>query len=258
MNTTLPITRDRIITALVEALQPLDYTHALWQGGAAAFGRVDEWSDIDLLLVVADEQVEAAFGVIDATLERIAPIELKYRVPQPTWHGLDQTFYRLQGSSPYLVIDFAVMRLSNPNKFLEPEMHGRPVVHFDKSGVVQPPETDLAAHAALLRRRQETLRLVFDLFQSLTLKELNRGNLIEALSFYHAFTLRPLVEALRIQHAPGRYNFHTRYLQYDLPPADVARLQELYFVRDGQDLAAKRAQAEEWFHEISNAGLVRP
>ncbi|MBF8284247.1 MAG: Nucleotidyltransferase protein, partial [Anaerolineales bacterium] len=43
----LPITRSSILTALRAALEPLPYVHAIWEGGAAAFGRVDEWSDCD-------------------------------------------------------------------------------------------------------------------------------------------------------------------------------------------------------------------
>ena len=46
MNT--PLTRAEILVTLRAALEPLPYTHALWEGGAAAFGRVDDWSDIDL------------------------------------------------------------------------------------------------------------------------------------------------------------------------------------------------------------------
>ena len=41
--------------------------------------------------------------------------------------------------------------------------------------------------------------MTFELFQMLTLKELNRHNDIEALVFYQSSTLRPLVEALNIK-----------------------------------------------------------
>ena len=136
MNT--PLTRAEILVTLRAALEPLPYTHALWEGGAAAFGRVDDWSDIDL-------QVDAD--------------------------------------------------------------------------------------------------------DSLTLKELNRRNDIEALAFYHAFTLRPLVEALRIKHSPTRHNFHTRYVYYDLPPEVVRKLEPLFFVANADELGAKRALAEAFFTE---------
>ena len=55
------ISHEQVLQVLVEALEPLEYSHALWEGGAAAFNRLDEWSDIDLHLVVDDEHVAEAF-----------------------------------------------------------------------------------------------------------------------------------------------------------------------------------------------------
>ncbi len=243
------LTKNEIIFALREVLEPLDYTHALWEGGAAAFERVDEWSDLDLLLDVEDEHVNDAIQVIDQTLARLSPIELKYEVPMPSWHGHAQAFYRLQNTSKYLLIDIAVIKHSNPNKFLQPELHGKAVVHFDKSGVVKPPPLDRKELATRLKDRLAALRVTFELFQILTLKELNRGNLIEALNFYHNFTLKPLVEVLRIPHEPTRHGFYTRYIYYDMPPEIIKRLEKLFFVRDGDDLLAKRQEAEEWFYD---------
>jgi hypothetical protein len=49
---------------------------------------------------------------------------------------------------------------------------------------------------------------------ALVKKEIYRGNPLEALSNYHACTLTPLVEVLRMRYKPARYNFHTRYAYY--------------------------------------------
>jgi len=51
------VTREDIIKTLASSLSPLDYVHAFWEGGAPAFGRLDEWSDLDLYVVVDDEKV---------------------------------------------------------------------------------------------------------------------------------------------------------------------------------------------------------
>jgi hypothetical protein len=241
--------KTEIILALCEALEPLEYTYALWEGGAAAFECVDEWSDLDLLLDVEDEHVDEALQIIDETLARLSPIELKYEVPQPAWHGHAQVFYRLQNTSKYLLLDIAVIKHSNPNKFLQPELHGNAVVHFDKSEVVKTVPLDRKELASRLKDRLSALRVTFELFQILTLKELNRGNLIEALNFYHNFTLKPLVEVLRIPHQPTRHSFYTRYIYYDLPPETIRRLERLFFVTDGDDLLVKRQEAEEWFYD---------
>jgi len=246
------VTRKQVLQVLVQALEPLDYTHALWEGGAAALDRVDQWSDIDLHLVVDDDQVEGVFTVVDQALETLSPIELKYEIPQPTWHGHAQTFYRLKYGGIFLIIDLVVMQLSNPNRFLESELHGHAVVHFDKSDVVQPPPFDWDAHQAVLKQRLENLSVTFDLFQFLILKEVNRGNDLEAVSFYYRFTLSPLVEVLRIFYTPARYNFYTRHIHYDLPEQVIADLRELFYITDLRDLSIKQERAQGWFSEIYN------
>jgi hypothetical protein len=243
------LTREEIIGALRERLEPLDFVLTMWEGGAAAFDRVDEWSDIDLQVAAEDDRTGEVFPIVEAALVSLAPIEIKYEIPQPAWHGHAQRFYRLSNTSKYLLIDFVVMKQSSPLKFLEPEIHGNAVVHFDKANIVRAAQLDRATHDAKLKERVSALRVSFDLFQILTLKELDRRNDIEALAFYQSFTLRPLTEALRIQYAPARYNFHTRYIQYDLPRDVVLKLQTLFFVQDAAELRAKREQAELWFYQ---------
>jgi predicted nucleotidyltransferase len=55
------VTRDALIKTLVEALKPLDYVHAFYESGAIAFNRLDEWSDLDLYVVVDDGRADDAF-----------------------------------------------------------------------------------------------------------------------------------------------------------------------------------------------------
>jgi hypothetical protein len=244
---TQPITREQILAAIKAALEPRDDVNAMWEGGAASFKRVDEWSDIDLQVDVADARVAEVIAATEHALASLAPIALRYEFPQPTWHGHAQIFYRLRDASDFLLLDFVVIQHSHANKFLEPAIHGNAVVHFDKANVVAPPPFDANAHRAKLRARVETLRVTFELFRVFVLKELNRHNDVEALMFYHSFTLRPLVEVLRIQHAPTRYNFHTRYVYSDLPAQVVRELEPLFFVAHADDLRAKRERAEGWF-----------
>lgn len=244
------LTHTAILEALRQALEPLDHVYAMWEGGAAAFGRRDAWSDIDLMVDAADDHAEAVMEVIERTLAALSPIALRLVLPQPTWHGHLQTFFRLRDTTEFLVLDCLVLRHSNPRKFIEPEVHGQAEVHFDKAGVVQAPPPEAAHWAKVLGERREALGVTFALFQSLVRKELPRGNHIEALAFYHSYTLRPLVEALRLQHCPYRYNFHTRYVYYDLPAEVVRRLEALFFVAAPDELAAKQREAEAWFYSL--------
>lgn len=245
----MPLTRTEITTAIRNTLEPLPYIHALWEGGAAAFNRVDEWSDIDLQIDVDDDHADEVIPLVDQTLASLSPIEIRFVMPPSGFQLHAQVFYWLREAGPFLLADVAVIKHSSSHKYNEPEIHGHAVVHFDKSGVMATPPINRADWDKQLAARLETLRVMFPLFQSLTLKEINRGNSIEAVAFYNGYTLRPLVELLRIKHAPFHYNFHTRYIHYELPPEIVTKLQDLFYPANLADLAAKRAQAEQWFNE---------
>jgi hypothetical protein len=244
--------REDIVRALVERLEPLPFVDALWEGGAAAFDRVDAWSDLDLQVVCDDESVERTLEEARAAFEELSPIEYDFRMPEPAWHGHSQVFWKLEKSSPFHLIDLCVMKRSADDKFLEPEMHGRPEVHFDKTGVARPASFDAVAHRETLRRRLETLRTVFGLFGRVMVeKELRRGNGIEAVTYFHGTTLRPLIEVLRMRYAPAQHRFHTRYVHYDFPPDVVRRLERLFFVSDIEELEGRLEEAVSWFEEAA-------
>lgn len=241
------ITRQAITHALVTALEPLESIHAMWEAGAAAFDRIDTWSDIDLMIVADDEKVDETLALVDETISGLSPIDIRFELPQPTWHGHVQVFYRLQDASQFMLIDLVILKRSSENRFLEPEIHGHPNVIFDKIEFTKPPAFEAGGFLQRLRERVEYLKVTFDLYQVLVLKEIGRLNWIEALSFYYGFTLRPLVELLRIRYCPHRYNFYTRYIHYDLPHTTVAELEDLYFVRDGEAILDMQRRAQEWF-----------
>lgn len=243
------ITRNFVIDTLIKTLKPLDYVHAMWEMGAASFDRVDEWSDIDLMIVVDDERVEDTFNVIEKAFGTSPGFEIKYRLPEPTWHGHSQVFWCLKDASPFLMLDIVVMKKSSKNKFLQFKIHGKPVVYIDKSGIVKDNPVDADTLLGQLRGRVERLKVDFNLFQTLTDKELNRGNYIEAMGFFLAYTVRPLIGILRLKYYPYHQDFYFRYIHYELPEDVVARLQRFYFVSDPENLRALRTEAEEWFRK---------
>jgi len=249
----MKIVREDIMRALIEALAPLDYIRALWEGGAAGFDRADEWSDIDLGLIVEDGRVEDAFADVEKTLEGLGGIGLKYRLPEPTWHGSPQCFYRLKNASPFLLIDLCIMKTTDDEDPLPYEIHGVPIIHFDKDLAFKGSGYDPDKVAEAIEKRLEEVKVIFDMFQILTLKELNRGNNIEALPFYLGYTFRPLVEVLRMKHCPQRYNYYARYVYYDLPDDVVKRLESLIFVAGPDELRDAFTKAGEWFGEVANS-----
>lgn len=241
------IERQQIIGALHAALEAEPYVRAGWLGGSDATGRQDQWSDVDLQVIVADDRVEDAFLRVEATLCALSPIAVRYRLPEPTWHGHAQEFYQLRDAEPWHLVDFVAMKESAPDRFLERERHGTAHVLFDPDGILWPPALDRAKQADAMRKRLETLRSTFFLFQNLTPKAVWRNDVFEAVSRYQAFTLKPLVDLLRMRHCPDRFDFGLRYLEHDLPADVVGALRELMLPADLPAIERGQAVAEAMF-----------
>lgn len=256
----IPIDRTELVTAIQSALEPLDYVHALFEAGSAAFGRDDVLSDIDLTADVDEGRDDDAFAAVEAALTALAPIEIRWIIPTPAWHGMAQRFYRLAGAPPHLMVDLTLRPADKPELFAERELHGEPVLFFDKRGQVQSIASDPAKVRADVAARVATLRVQVPLLEHLVAKELTRGHPTDAFGYYIGLVIRPLVELLRIRHCPARHAFGLRYLDHDIPAADLARLTPLLFLRDPADLAIKQAEAVAWCLDLlaapDIAGLV--
>ncbi len=238
--------RQTIINRLAEAFEPRPEALAFWQGGSAAFGRSDEMSDLDLQLLVKDDYVEKARALLEGALREVAPVEASYILPQPTWHGFWQGFYRLRGMGPYQLIDAVIMKESDPSLLTESEIHGQAIVHFDRTGRVGKERADAEKIRSAIRQRLGRARASAEIFHCFVDKELSRGRQLDALSLYQSLVLAPLVETLRILHDPFRYNFGARYLDFCLPPEEVQELQNLSFVASPGDLIVKKEFAVGW------------
>ncbi|NJP20885.1 MAG: nucleotidyltransferase domain-containing protein [Hydrococcus sp. CRU_1_1] len=239
--------RQKILATIIAALEPLDFVLACWQGGSQAWGYTDEWSDIDLQVIVEDSCVEATFEIVEAALQSLAAIQWKWRMPEPTWHGHSQCFYQFERISPFLTLDFVVMKRSNPNRFLEVERNGNVAIAFDKTNLLIPTSLDRDTHFSKMAQRLEWIEKTFAFQQILVKKEINRGLLIEAISGYHTRTLNPLIELLGMAYRPYRYDFMAKYLSRDLPGEICDRIKPLYCITDLTDLTKKQQMAEVLF-----------
>jgi hypothetical protein len=244
------VSRDMILDSVSRTLMPFGYVHALWEGGAIGYGRLDEWSDIDLYVLVDDDKVSEAFTAIEDALTSLAPIAIKYDIGRTPYPGVHQAFYRLERTSEFLVLDIAVVTRSAPDKFLEEKTHGRPMFLFRKSADLQPPVLDVGDLRDKVRKRISRLRLRMDLFPVFVQKELNRGHMIEAVDAYTVIVLGSLTELLRIRYSPVHYEFRTRYLYSELPMDVVKRLEGLYLIKDSKDLELKYVSARQWFDDV--------
>jgi predicted nucleotidyltransferase len=243
--------RETLIRALTAALAKREWARAAWLGGSDATGRLDRFSDIDLVTVVDEDRVDDAFAAIKEELESISPVDLEWRVPSPTWHGHEQVFYRLRDADEHLMIDFVVMTRSTPaqNRFLERERHGFPVVLFDHDGFCSPAALDRSVHDQRMRARLERIRVTFPLFQPLVTRAIERGQPCDAAYFYSQLTLAPTVEALRMLHCPERFDFGMRYLFDDLPAEVYTRVCELALPGSLDGIRRCREQAHAMFND---------
>jgi predicted nucleotidyltransferase len=239
------VTRARLVAVLRRTLEQLGAVDAAWQGGSAAFASDDELSDVDVVAVVADDAVQATFARVESALEALSPVTLRHDVIGTP--GFAQKFYRLRDAGEFLVVDLALIRRSDPLLFREIELHGRGQTWLDRRGILVEAHLDVASDMAQAAARIGPLASAFAMFQHLVVKERLRGHAVDALSFYQALTLRPLVEALRLLHCPERRVFGLRYVARDLPAAASAAIEALALVRDLDDLALKHEQARRWF-----------
>ena len=247
-----PLTHQHVRDIVRQALEPVTFVHALWEGGSTAFGRDDAWSDVDLQACVDDDQVEETFSVIETALEKACGIEDRFILPEPTWHGHAQRFFRFRGQPPWLMLDLVVQKRSAENRFLEPEIHGEQPFLFDRIGLGKArPALDREAWEGRLRGRLEFLQARTRMFAHLVEKECRRRHAIDARHFYQSLVLNPLIELLRIRHDPARHDFGARYLHVVLPAPVLKRLEGLSFVRNLDDLQSKHRIALRWFDELA-------
>ena len=238
------LTRRQITDALVATLQPMDSVRAATLAGSDATGRADDLSDIDIVVFVSPGHIEPAADAIDAALRELSPVRIHIRLPMPTWHGFNQAFYQLEGAPEHLMIDWLIIEAGTPHPWFEVERHGTHKVLFDKDGLVRPAHVDRAATDAAIRKRVEEIRQRSKMFRHLPVKLAAQRNLpADAAYFYHAMILRPLVDMLRITHAPDRHDFGFRYLKDDLPPDDYATVCRLCYPRSAADIPPFTAEA---------------
>ena len=231
MNNLKSLSRNYMANCLVQDIQSWPFSIACWEGGSAANKRVDPYSDLDLVIAVENGNVEEAFSRIQTYINSIAEIDHLWRVPEPTWHGHSQTFYKLSHCPEYFFLDVVVMQEKAQQRFLERERHGNPVIHFDKKNFIQISSCDTEEFRTKRRQRLETIEASFSFFKAIALKEMLRNRPLDAMAFYRNL-INILVELLGMKYRPFRYDFGLRYLHNDLPIDEQRELEGFCYVSD--------------------------
>lgn len=244
--------KKKTLEALVESLRGDSRARAVWEGGSAANGTSDDFSDIDLMIVCEDSS-DPLFDVVEAALESVSPITHRYLEPPTTiWPGCSHRLYFLAGAPKHFFVDVAILPRSSEGllaEFLQVERHGTPVVHFDRDDLIQPRSADPAALKIRQRKRLAEIEGAFPIYRTEVLKELDRGQTIDAFGFYFGGLVRPVVELMGMLHRPFKFDFGLRYLHRTFPERDQAAVERLLFVRSAQDLEARVAEVERMFEE---------
>lgn len=197
----------------------------VFEGGSAATGRADRFSDVDLCVVADATLNDALFAAIEAALGSVARICHTWRVADSAWGpGFAQRFYLLDPAPPFFFVDCSVLVPATASQFLERERHGEALVYFDRNATLKPTPLERAPLAARVRRRFEQIQACWPVYEILVRKELARGRALDAHAFY-ATVLRLLVELVGMRYRPERFDFGWRYLHHDAPPDVQAALQ---------------------------------
>jgi hypothetical protein len=232
--------REQLTLAICHALEPLSSVLAGWEGGSAAFGEVDAYSDIDLNFLIDDAvAVDLLYAAAESALGTVSPIVASHFVPPGR-------YYKLEAGGEFLLVDLCFFRVGAGDRILEIERHGRARPLFDKADWLRPMPLDESALAIKRNQRYQELHTWFAISQNFVRKAVLRGQSVEAHAFFSSYTLKPLAELLRMRHCPARWDFGMRYLDRDLPPSVYDDFRDLVFVRDLEDLDGKLVKATAW------------
>jgi hypothetical protein len=129
-------------------------------------------------------------------------------------------------------VDACVQSHSRHFAFTRGMADERAMVLFDKAGAVRYREPDAEALQAEVLARVDHLERGLTIYPTWVRKQIRRGRFLEALAGYHKHILAPLVEALRLRHAPTKRGYGLKDATGDLPAEAVARLEQLYRAGD--------------------------
>lgn len=243
--------RQLVLQTIFDEIQNSPDILATWEGGSAATGTKDQFSDIDLCILTTSGLMQV-LDRVETSLEKLH-ITHKWQTLKCFWgEGMMQRVLFLKDSPKHFLVDVAVFDQSNPQllkDFLEVERHGQPIIHFDKANYIKLGHTDSVALFKRQQARAEELRQGFLVFKTLALKECDRKQPIDAISFYQNGIVRPLIEVLGMIHRPYKFDFGMRYLHKHFSPELQELIKDLSYVASVDELPNKILKAEKAFYE---------
>lgn len=217
--------RDQLVEIVKAWAISNKYLLAAWEGGSAATGRLDQYSDLDLYLVV-EQDVEVIFTSLEEFLAKKFGIIRKFRIPEPAWHGLSQCFYVVNHVAPLVYMDVAVIKRDAPDKYMERDRHGDAIVWFDHAMIYNPTPS---SKEEIVNRGKATYASAIssDFLNMLEVeKGIKRGHFLDVFPPFYGFVQRQLVVMLNLKYRPERADFGLRYGRLDYGKDDVKLVED--------------------------------
>lgn len=241
----MPIEREKIITAISDGLKDNPDVFALWLEGADSNENIDEYSDIDLVADVKDGGEESVLKNIGEILRNLDELDLEYEYPKPH-PKLRYKIFHLKNTTEYLLIDVTIQSHSRNFEFVEGNKYESLKILFDKAGVIKFRKID---DEKLRKEICESLTVLENIFfqRSKVKKYILRNKYLEAFAYYNKNALEPLVELLRICHTPIIRDYHLIHISDHLPKEIVLKVENLYHINTVDDIAKNLKEAEKLF-----------
>jgi len=241
--------RIEIINKLKKIYQENEHILAVWEGGSAATGYLDEYSDLDLGIITADDKIEDTFKLTEKLLINNYRISHKFRMPEPNWHGHSQCFYKLEKAPEFFYVDLLIEKESATNRFTESDRHGDSIIWFDKKNLVDPSPTPEKEIEAKCKRSYLLISSLLPFLEMDVIKQIKRSNDIDAISIYGRL-LNRLGALLNIKYRPHKFDFGLRYYYRDLPKGEIDFLEKVLFIKDINDLKNKFPRVIKKYKEL--------
>ncbi len=223
---------------------------AAWEGGSAATGFLDTYSDLDLSIVCQDDVIETIIKAIEEFLNHHYGILRRYRIPEPAWHGQSQIFVQIKESEPLFYLDIAFIKKSNPNKLMESDRHGKAVIWFEKEPLYNP---QITSKEVALARCKNFYKIATDT-DFITLieikKNIQRHLFLEAFPSFYGFVVRNLGLLLNLKYRPAKVDFGLRYAYRDYAKVDRDLIEQCMQVASLDQLEKQLVLVEERFHQL--------
>jgi predicted nucleotidyltransferase len=222
---------------------------SVWEGGSAATGFLDEYSDLDLAIICEDDDIESVFEKTEKYLKETYGIIQKFRMPEPNWHGHSQCFYIIDNCPKYFYVDLLIEKESATNRFTESDRHGNAVIWFDKKSLIDSTPTP---KEKVIKKGKQSYKLVNDSFILSIFevkKQIARGKIVDAYVNYYALINR-LSSLLNLKYRPEKVDFGLRYTHRDFPIEETDLLVNLYSISNLKEMKEKVEMVESIFNKL--------